>query len=115
MTTVQQQHQNLHDPIISLPTDKEVLSPDEHKTVELLFRPVGNSTLQTIIQILKQALLPVVLFVALSVPQSDQMIQQIFPNRSTALYISIKTILFMTGLGIILYIQQQQQQQSSTS
>ena len=93
---------NLTDSISSLPVDNNPPVPDEIKILDTLFKENQNS-FYLFFEGVKEVILAGLLFVLLSIPQTNEYIIRIFPFSQTSPInlLLVKTFLFM-GLFFVL-------------
>lgn len=89
------------DPINTLPIDQIQPSTSEMQIIESLFKQQKN--INKLLSSTQDILLIGLLFIIFNIPQTDSIINKIFPTTTTSPYIllSIKTLIFMSSYFIL--------------
>jgi hypothetical protein len=89
------------DHIDKLPVDQNPVSHQEAQIVETLFKENKNE-IKTTFEELKDSLMVGILFLVLSLPQTERLIQSFLPStQNVYILIAIKTVVFVFFLYII--------------
>ncbi len=86
------------DPIRQLPVDQLQPTPEELQIVNTIFK-THKTTMDKVIAESKDALLVGVLFIALSLPQADDLVNKYIPISTTSTYMT----LLIKALAIIIF------------
>ena len=77
------------DLIKDLPTDKVQPSPDELQMMDILFKNANTPGMNNIFKEIKDSLIVGILFILLSIPQIDTLLNKFIPITQTSPYILI--------------------------
>lgn len=88
--------------IDTLPTDKNVPNHAEIQIVDSLFKE-QHTTIQKLLEGTKDVFIIGVLFLVISLPQSEGIIKRFFPSSENSIYImlGIKCLLFMLAYFVV--------------
>jgi len=98
MENISYQNIKVADPIAALPTDKHEPTPSELHVINTLFNDDSNKKSMSAIFIeAKESLIVGILFVILSIPQIDTLINKILPitEKSSYILLLVKVLIIM--------------------
>jgi hypothetical protein len=99
MENISYQNAKTSDPIASLPTDKQEPTPTELHVIHTLFNDNNNKKSMAIIfSEAKESLIVGILFVILTIPQVDTIINKILPMTEKSSYILLLVKIFIIML-----------------
>ena len=107
MENISYQNNKVADPISALPTDKHEPTPSELHVIHTLFNDSSNKkSMTTIFVEAKESLIVGILFVILSIPQIDILINKILPitEKSSYILLLIKVLIIMLLFWLVKHL-----------